>query len=343
MVSPRGSKRRTAFQVNGGQWWIAASCGVAVATNFMLVLAAAEPVATTAGGDIWRVQNHAEGIAIAEGSSPVLFYQRAPKSVQGRYERCGYVHPLYSLDGDVLTEDFPADHLHQRGVYWAWHQMWVGDQRVGDGWAIKDFSWEVTRAAVEHTDAHQVRMAAQVLWKSPLWCDDQGKPRPLVREQTTITVHRATEQSRKIDFRIELLALTPGLRVGGSEDEKGYSGFSARVRLPEDVRFIGTSGAVEPAFGGVAAGPWIDIQGTFAPERPSGLAILCHPTLPGFPQPWVLRRSRSMQNPAWPGRETAAISHEQPLTLRYRLVVHRNGATQADGDVWQAEYAAETP
>ena len=34
-------------------------------------------------------------------------------------------------DGQVLTEDFPADHLHHRGIFWAWHQVYVGEKAMG--------------------------------------------------------------------------------------------------------------------------------------------------------------------------------------------------------------------
>jgi hypothetical protein len=161
----------------------------------------------------------------------------------------------------------------------------------------------------------------------------------LVREKTRIVVHRAEQDARKIDFRIELLALEPNMRIGGSEDDKGYSGFSARVRLPADVRFIGANGVVEPGFGGVAAGSWIDVVASFSAGQTNGLSIHCHPSLPGFPQPWVLRSSRSMQNPAWPGREAVALSHEQPLVLRYRLVVHRGAVSKERLEAWQTEFA----
>jgi hypothetical protein len=288
-----------------------------------------------------RAQTTAEGIAISEGNRPVLFYQRAPRSIDGRYERSGYVHPLYDLDGDVLTEDFPKDHLHQRGIYWAWHQVWVGDKRVGDPWAIQNFAWDVYDAQVSDEPTGAVSILAQVHWLSPLWRDDQGKLKPLVREASRIRVHPSTGDLRKVDFQIELLALESGLRIGGSEDEKGYSGFSLRVRLPNDVRFSGRDGVVEPKVEAVAAGPWMDISASFSERGTSGITVLCHPSSPGFPQPWVIRSSRSMQNPAWPGRDAVPLPQDKPLALRYRLVLHRGPVSSQTADAWQAEYAKE--
>ena len=71
-----------------------------------------------------------------------------------------------SLDGDVLTEDFPEDHRHQRGVFWAWHQLWDGEERLGDGWTLEDFTTEVKRVAARVTE-RSAHLDAEVGWRSP--------------------------------------------------------------------------------------------------------------------------------------------------------------------------------
>ena len=84
-----------------------------------------------------------EAAYFIEGKDSILNYQAAEKSLGGTYRRSNYIHPLYTLDGQILTEDFPQDHPHHRGVFWAWHQLYIGDKRLGDAWDIKDFRWEV--------------------------------------------------------------------------------------------------------------------------------------------------------------------------------------------------------
>ena len=283
-----------------------------------------------------------QGVLITEGDARVLFFQRRPKSHEGRHTRSNYVHPLYDLDGRVLTEDFPADHLHHRGIFWTWHQVWVGDQAIGDPWAIRDFSWDVREVRIERDKPDSIALQTLVLWKSPLWKDAQGRLKPLVREEATIRVHRATSNTRAIDFEIRLLALEDELLLGGSNDAKGYGGFSVRLRLPEGVQMIGRGGPVTPKTRAVEAGPWLDVSAPFAETaEPSGVAILCHPSNPGFPQPWILRASESMQNVVYPGREPVLLSTETPLVLRYRLVIHRGPGTPERGNGWLEEYRQE--
>jgi len=284
----------------------------------------------------------AGGFAVTEDGQDVLFYQRETKRFDEAYSRSHYIHPLYGLDGEVLTEEFPPDHPHQCGIFWAWHQVWIGEKRIGDAWSLKDFAWDVQDVKVIAADSHASALEAEVFWTSPLWTDDEGVCKPLVRETAVIRVHRASRDMRKIDFDIRLVALENGMRIGGSENAKGYGGFCSRLRLPDDLQFIGSGGAVEPATQPVEAGSWLDFSGSFgAAGQVSGLAILCHPSVPNFPQPWILRRKTSMQNPVYPGPHPVALPRENPLMLRYRVVLHRGDSREVDLDQLQAEYSAE--
>jgi len=280
-----------------------------------------------------------QGFSITEGRQKVMFYQRQHKSMDGKYTRANYIHPLYGLDGEILTEDFPADHLHHRGVFWAWHQLWLGDKKLGDGWAAIDFFWDVYDAEILTIDSKSRALKLHVYWKSPLLIDADGKQQAFVKETTTIRVHRAENDIRKIDFQIELLALKDNMRMGGSEDAKGYGGFTTRIPLPDGLAFTGTNGPVEPVNLSVEAGPWLDFSGNLGGRgKTSGLAILCHISSPGYPQRWILRRKGSAQNPVYPGRDPVPLSSERPLVLRYRLIIHRGGINDVNLEKLQAEY-----
>lgn len=43
-----------------------------------------------------------------------------PPGVRPEYIRSGYIHPLFSPSGKLLTEDFPADHHHHKGIWFPW-------------------------------------------------------------------------------------------------------------------------------------------------------------------------------------------------------------------------------
>ena len=309
------------------------------------ILACCEPTkhqANTATVNPIEILETDQGFTFTEGKAKVMFYQRQHKSLNGKYSRANYIHPLYGLDGEIVTEDFPADHLHHRGIFWAWHQVWLGDKRLGDSWAARDFFWDVYDAKILDADSQSHALQVHVHWKSPLWTDANGNQIAFVKEITTIRVYRAQDYMRTIDFQISLLALEDGVRIGGSEDDKGYGGFAIRIRLPDDLSFTGSNGRVEPKTLSVEAGPWLDFSGAFHKDgKVSGLAILCHDSSPGYPQPWILRGKGSAQNPVYPGRYPILLSCEKPLVLRYRLIIHRGDAHHIYLDKLQAEYNSE--
>lgn len=261
-----------------------------------------------------------EGIEILSGDSSVLFYQIKPKSLDGKFERASYVHPLYSLSGSVITEDFPEDHPHHHGVYFAWHQIVLNGQPVADGWTSENISFEVADAQIEK-EREAVAILSEVHWKSPL---NRQDPEVIAEERLKITVHPSGDRLRVIDFDMTLTPMKEGLAIGGSDDEKGYGGFSLRLKLPDDIQFSSEGKQVEPKVTSVNAGPWMDFTGSFdgkaAPA--SGVLVFNHPSNPGSPQPWILRKEKSMQNVAFPGRHPVVLK-SQGLRLRYRVIVHK--------------------
>ena len=72
----------------------------------------------------------------------------------------------------------------------------------------------------------------------------------------------------------------------------------------------------------------------------SGVSVLTHPTTAGFPQRWILRQQRSMQNPVFPGRETVPVPNdpEKPLVFRYRLVLHKGEVQPKVVNAWQSDF-----
>lgn len=262
------------------------------------------------------------GILIVDGQNNVLQFQTEPKSKDGKFERCNYIHPLWGLDGQVLTEDFPADHPHHRGVFWAWHQVWIGDKQIGDPWEVMNFEQDVVELEFLKQSNGSVQIKTEVDWKSDKW-KKAGKKVPYLREHAIITVYETLGNYRKIDFEIRLLALEEGLKIGGSEDEKGYSGFSVRMGLPKDIQFFGPKGEVKPERTAVQSNGYVNITGGIGVNKSKGGVVIVDNTEnPKYPQTWILRAKNSMQNAAWPGHEAVGVSTVEPLVLKYSLLVY---------------------
>jgi len=276
-----------------------------------------------------------EGIEILENHKKVLFYQVRPKSVEGKYERAGFIHPLYSLNEKSLTEDMPKDHPYHRGIFWAWHQIIWDNKQIADGWISQNISWEPSKISVQKKKK-RTTLQSEMIWKSVL---NDSISTPIVKEHTKISVHQSTSQYRIIDFDIQLFALKDSLKIGGSDDEKGYGGFCLRLKLPEDISFVSGNTELTPLETAVHAGPWMNFAGSFdgKDSRKIGIAVFCHNSNPGRLQEWILRKKESMQNIVYPGRTPVALS-KNGLRLRYRLVIHDSNIERSDLENLYQEY-----
>jgi hypothetical protein len=263
-----------------------------------------------------------EGWQFYEDGRPVMFYRTQAKDLNGKYARADYIHPLIGVDGQVLTEDFPEDHLHHRGIFWTWHQLLIEGRPMGDAWMCQNFVWDVSKVRVLEQGEDKAALQATVLWKSPLWKNGQ---QAMVRETVTIRLHRLKNDCRMIDFEIALLALQENTWLGGSVDDKGYGGFTARIATPENAVFASAIGTVTPKNTPVFGGPWMNVTGTLG-GQPYATAILQHPDNPLFPQAWILRNDKrysNMQNPVYPWRYPVKLPVDKPTVLRYRLLLHK--------------------
>src|SRR4051794_5805032 len=69
-------------------------------------------------------------LRVTDQGRPVLQYRHGP--VEGPpgtgplFTRSGYLHPVHAPCGAIVTDDFPPDHLHQRGVFFAWTKTRIG-------------------------------------------------------------------------------------------------------------------------------------------------------------------------------------------------------------------------
>lgn len=275
-------------------------------------------------------------IELKEGSDVVFVYQKMPKTLTGQYVCNNYIHPLCNLNGTVMTEEFPPDHPYHRGIFWAWHQLYADGKRLGDGWTNDSISQEVEEVKTDVLE-DRVQFNLDVQWRSIVTGDDK----PFMNEKSIITVHRLDSGLRKIDFEIRLTALTPHLQIGGSPDAKGYGGFCIRLKLSDSLVFTSADGPVVPRELQINAGPWMDFSGKFD-DTPaiSGVTILCHPGMPDYPEPWILRQKSSMQNIVFPGNGRIDVPEKKPVVLRYRLIIHDGDAHSLNIPGLQQEYAS---
>lgn len=278
-------------------------------------------------GDLRVLRYNHGAVPVPEGTPPHF-------AASESYERGDYIHPLYGPYGEELTEDYPRDHPHHRGVWWSWPVTRYRDQ-VADIWAVVGVWSRPVQTCDTSVGPVFATIQAQNRWEF-------GKGRlPIAYEQVWIRAFERTGRSRFVDIELRLQAEAPDVAIGG-RPKAGYGGFSLRAAPCQDRQI---TLHLDPE----TASPrraWIDYSGRFAGGRGlAGVAIFEHVDNPNYPNPLHEYPQCNCVMPAYPAeREVVlpqmrdvATSKDKPLVLKHRLWIHAGGPDEARlGDVWAA-------
>ena len=284
----------------------------------------------------FTMDDDGKSLTLIENGTPVLVYHYGmvdpPKKVPERYRRACYIHPLYGLDGEVLTQDFPLDHRHHRGVFWAWPNSTLGDKPM-DVWALDGIRQVHQRWLAKEVKDGKAEIAAE-----NHWLYDDAPDSPKVRESVRIVVHPADDTARALDVYLKLENISDEAVTirGATTDNKGYGGFCIR---PDATRkpftFTAAPGDLPEDMLRLES-PWADVSYATKKDgtKQSGVAVFQHPGNPGYPHPGWITRGYGFLGVSWPHTEPHEMKPGDAFELRYRLYIHRGNA--GEGKVKEA-------
>jgi hypothetical protein len=275
-------------------------------------------------------------LRLEEDGQPVLAYNyglQLDEGVPAAYERSTYIHPIWSPSGTVLTDDFPDDHYHHRGLSWMWPRVRVAGATY-DLWHLRGVRQVFGRWLAQDEGPVCATLGVQNTWRL-----DGGDP--IVEERVWIRVFKATERGRAIDVQLTFAALDQPVQLLGQENQdKGYGGLSLRF-APREATVITTPDGTAEEDSDHKRVAWADESGRFGgSDAQNGVAIFQDEANPDFPAAWTLRHYGFL-GVAWPGNQGATLAPGMPVTLRYRLWIHP-GSAQA-GRVADAYAAFQHP
>ena len=249
--------------------------------------------------------------------------------------RSDYIHPLYGLEGEMLTRDWPeGGHPHHRAIFWAWPEVEYGSER-GDIYALQRV-FARPSGEIEYTGGPVfAQIKAENIW---MWENTE----PIVREQAVIRVYCATSTSRIIDLAIELQAMKDSITIA-TRNTDSYGGLNLRMMTPEsqEISYFKDEADAKPLRA------WSDFNGIFQGNHSvSGLMVLQHQDNPDYPGDWVEYPDLAWVQPTFPASGTRyPLSRENSLILRYRLIVHAGGKPMREISEmrWDAYHAVTTP
>lgn len=250
-------------------------------------------------------------LELRDGGQPVIAYNYGPQLRNGAPEvkrRLGYVHPVWAPNGAVVTDDFPTDHWHHRGIFWAWPVVRYEGKKF-DIWTLTGGIESRFSKWLEKKTGKTARIGAEQHWYI------QGAQ--VARETVHIEVEPLKGNERSMHYDITLEALKP-LEIAGSQDGKGYGGFNVRF-APREGTVIRTDKGVEAKDTDLVPHPWAEMEAVYAGKK-ARLRVISDAQNPGHPQGWCLRKYGFI-GANHPGLETLRLEPGKPLRLRYTVTV----------------------
>jgi hypothetical protein len=275
----------------------------------------------------------------------------------GKEKGCPYFHPLATMDGAVLTDLRPGDHLWHRGLRFAWKKInglegyWVWPEGK-ERWPDKTMGHtDVTAVKVTANDDFSARFELEISYHPP------GKA-PDLTEKRIIEVGAP---DRNGNYRIDWHSVfTAGARravldrtpILGEEDGQWFGGYAGlQFRVAHHDRFAAwtltnsegvsvtskanaisaeTRKRLEPLHGKPAR--WMDLTLDMADGKRGGVTIVDHPGNLRHPPPWhVAAMPHEFHHaPLFSAPFTLGAGRELPL--RFRILVHAGPLQQPEAE-----------
>ena len=296
------------------------------------VLAALACSLSTLGAEFRFAEKSDRSLAVWEGDKPVLVYNHGVihrTNVPADRARSSYVHPLHGLEGEVLTDDFPRDHYHHRGLFWAWPHVQIGETEY-DLWMLKGIRHQFDRWLERRAGPTNAILAVQ-----NYWLVDERK---VLEEQLRLRMLPATAAGRAIDVELTWTPLAEPCTLRGAEG-KSYGGLTLRFAPHKTPPIITVPAGRTKEDLTIARLPWADFSAEFeGAQRVSGAAIFIAPTHPNYPPEW-LTRHYGVLCVGWPGVAAQTFPVGKPIRAQYRVWVHRGAPTAQELAAVYAAYA----
>jgi hypothetical protein len=258
--------------------------------------------------------------------------------IKDAFKRAGYMHPVYSPAGHIVTDDYPSDHYHQHGIMYAWTKTEFEGRHpdfwnMGSGSGTVEFdgianSWSGPVHAGFTARLRYVDLSAPkpVNVLNELWSVRAYGPRSGQRSYTMFDIISTQQTAGSSPL------LLPDYRYGGIA-VRGHRNW----RKKENVTFL-TSEGKDRAGGDDTRARWCaifgDVDGVVA-----GIAAFGHPDNFRAPQPVRIHPDDPYFNFSPSKLGDWRIDPGKPYVSRYRFVAFDGPADPVELDRLWHDYA----
>ncbi len=317
-------------------------CKTYFASLAILLLLSTETIAQSV-----NMKKNENGVDFIFGNQVVLTYQTAiakvPEGVQKAYEKSGFIHPIASPSGQILSRIQPKDHYHHYGIWGPWTRATIGGREV-DFWNLADKKGRVDFGKI--LSMKEAGGAAELnVRQNHIDLTAPEEERLAILEDLRIKVKPQDNGRYSVDYTSKIR--TP-LKGGILLDDYRYGGgigFRATEDWGDANSSILTSEGHDRRTADGTEARWIIVQGkTDANEGKSGILFLSHNTNKSHPEPlrvWPIGQYQGLGNvfiEFCPIRhESWALEQNKEYVLKYRMIVFDGELTPEEADAyWKA-------
>ncbi|MBI1933103.1 MAG: PmoA family protein [Ignavibacteriales bacterium] len=274
-------------------------------------------------------------IVFEKSNKPILAYQYKtlfpPEGIDLSYKRSGFIHPVYSPHGQILTQIQPKDHYHHYGIWNPWTHVLFESDTV-DFWNLAKLEGTVKFDDIVSFNEGQIFSEIKVHHKHVVF-KKNGLEKNSLNELQTIRIYNSENpESYIVDLIFEMSCATDS-PVKLLEYRYGGLGWRATEKWDQDNSEVLTSegNTRKDADGSLAK--WCVIQGEIDKDY-AGIEIMSFPNNYNHPEPlriWPLNQNERgdvfanfspTKNMDWeliPGKT---------YVLKYRLLVFNGKLTK---------------
>jgi hypothetical protein len=277
-----------------------------------------------------------ERLVLRGNGREVATYHRAPQpppsGVGPLQARSAYLHPVLAPNGAVVTDDFPPDHRHQRGVFFAWTRTQIGG-REPDFWNLGGGTGRIRAVGAV--------LRENTLTAEHVWEMREGEEWTAVMDErwtlTLLPPRFSDPNAPDAAFVLDLTSRqTPRVKI--ELPEYRYGGMAVRGARPWHTTpgsyAVLTSAGKDRLGADGSRAWWVDQSGPIG-DRTAGIALLEYPTNLGAPNLLRVPPDHPYAVFSAPKGGPRTLEAAKEYVFRYRLVAH-NGP--ADAVALEAEW-----
>ncbi len=270
-------------------------------------------------------------MSLVMNEKPILKYRYAvtypPEGINPIFKRSGFIHPLYSPEGEVLSRIQAPDHYHHYGIWGPWTHTHIGDRQV-DFWNLGEGQGTVKFAGFLTEEEGAIYSGFEAL-QQHIDFGAKGEDQVAMNEILDVRAWNIGEGVWMVDYTTSINSplqngiLLDAYRYGGG------IGFRATEKWKKDNCTVLTSDNKTRIDADGSFAKWCIVEGESATkEGRSGILFMSHLSNRMHPEPmrvWPLDANAGRGDMYF---EFVPIRHEewklepkQNYTLKYRMII----------------------